>query len=145
MRFTQAQVRQLVGIGEETFRAWRKALAPLHGRVGHAPNFSAGDVVALVAVEWMVRSLGVKIGHLEKVAPSLFAACEKITPISAHSSYVVILREEAKVITYRDLISRLDEGGIVIPASRLLNRINAAMVEPAENAQGYLPFPLTAA
>jgi hypothetical protein len=93
----------------------------------------------------MVRSLGVKIGHLEKVAPSLFAACERITPISAHGSYIVILQEEAKVIPYTDLISRLDEGGIVIPASRLLNRINAAMVDPADNVQGYLPFPLAAA
>jgi hypothetical protein len=145
MRFTQAQVRQLVGISEETFRTWRKALTPLQGRPGHSPNFSAADVLALAAIEWMVHSLGIKISHLEMLAEDLFGACVRAAAPGMNAAYILVAKNEVRLLPQQPLAFDMEEGVILIPVKMLLKSLNASMQKDIGNGQLNLPFPLSAA
>jgi hypothetical protein len=140
MRFTQAQVRQLVGITEETFRTWRKSLKFLQGRHGHAPNFSSNDVLALAAVAWMVQTLGIKISHLEDVSGSLFTACERANVPEMDSSYLIITQYDVRVMSPRAFGEGPEEGMIVIPIRLIKRKINSLMQDDKFSVQPRLPF-----
>ena len=44
VRYTPGQLRDAVGISQETYRHWKKALPPLRGGAGHGPRFSVGEL-----------------------------------------------------------------------------------------------------
>jgi len=74
MRYTPAQIKEAVEIGEETLRHWRKALPPLKNKRGYAPCFSPGDLLALKVVA-RFHALGISVSQLKPHADKLFLAC----------------------------------------------------------------------
>jgi hypothetical protein len=76
MRYTPSQLRDIVGISQETLRHWRATLAPLQGVRGHGPSFKPGQVLATAAVKAMVEECGVSVRSLTGVASALFEVCE---------------------------------------------------------------------
>src|SRR5271169_2835273 len=75
LQYTPGQLRALVGIPQETFRHWKKALGPLRRGRGHSPCFAPGDLVAVAVARVLVTDIGVRIGALEQVADTLFRIC----------------------------------------------------------------------
>jgi hypothetical protein len=76
MRYTPSQLRDIVGISQETLRHWRATLAPLQGVRGHGPSFKPGQVLATAAVKAVVEECGVSVRSLTGVASALFEVCE---------------------------------------------------------------------
>lgn len=76
MRYTPGQLRDIVGISQETLRHWRATLTPLQGARGHGPSFKPGDVLAVAAVKALVEECGVSVRSLTSVASALFEICD---------------------------------------------------------------------
>ncbi len=75
LQYTPGQLRSAAAIAPETYRHWKKALAPLRRQKGHSPCFSAGDLVAVAVVRVLTIDFGIRVGVLAPLAGSLFAVC----------------------------------------------------------------------
>ena len=51
MEYRPGQVKDAIGITEETFRHWRSSLSPLHKKKGKAAKFGSGELLALSIVK----------------------------------------------------------------------------------------------
>jgi len=68
VNYTPGQLRDAVGIGQETYRHWKKALAPLRRDAGHSPCFTAGDLLAAAIVKTFVANYGMRVSALSALA-----------------------------------------------------------------------------
>jgi hypothetical protein len=145
MRYTQGQIRGLLDISVETFRAWREAVPALGRHKGHAPTFAPGDVVALAVVADLVRDFGTKVGTLTDRLEELFATCHGMSWLSLEPCVVLIDRTGVRLVSADDP-RRLacDRNVLVMPCAPIVERLrrNLIAAEP-EEAQGRLRFPLS--
>lgn len=74
-QFTPGQLRRVASIAPETYRHWKKTLAPLRRHRGHSPCFTSGDLVAIAVVRALCIDLGVRVGALSRLADALFTLC----------------------------------------------------------------------
>lgn len=77
MQFTPGQLRETVGLSKETFRHWKRVLPPLATGRGHSPGFTSGDLLAAAVLKRLTEDCGVRVGHLQKIAVSLFGICNR--------------------------------------------------------------------
>lgn len=75
VHYTQAQVRETVGLSLETYRHWRRVLPPLVAKGGRAACFSIGDLMATSILHRLTETAGVRVGHLSDVAAAIFEIC----------------------------------------------------------------------
>lgn len=75
MKFTPQQLRDIVGLSQETLRYWRRELLPLKGKSGASPLFTPGDALALSVIKELVERLGIRIQFVVQFAEDLFSAC----------------------------------------------------------------------
>ena len=74
VELTQASVREILAIPQETMRHWRKVLPALASR-GRLAKLSAGDLVALAIIRDLVRTSGINASAIAPYASSLFDVC----------------------------------------------------------------------
>lgn len=72
MRYTQAQVREAVGLGVEAFRHWRAVLQLPAAKGGKGANFTFGDILALALIRSFNEQLGIPVGMLGSASSDLF-------------------------------------------------------------------------
>ena len=144
MRYTQGQIRGLLDIPIETFRAWRDAVPALAQHKGHGPTFTPGDVVALAILTDLVRNFGTRVGTLTDRLDVLFATCHGMSWLSLEPCVVLIDQATVRLVTADDP-RRLacDHNVLVMPCSPIVERLRRQLIatEP-EDAQGHLQFPL---
>lgn len=75
MQYTQAQVRETVGLSLETYRHWKRVLPPLATKGGRTACFSIGDLIAASIVHRLTEVAGVRVGHLSDVSAAIFEIC----------------------------------------------------------------------
>ncbi len=73
--YTPGQLRSAILIAPETYRHWKKALAPLRRGRGHSPCFSSGDLVAVSVVQALATNMAIRVGALAPIAETLFTLC----------------------------------------------------------------------
>ena len=73
--YTPGQLRTALGLPQQTYRHWKKALPPLRRQGGHSPCFSAGDLLAVAVVHNLTGAFGVRVGAISSLAQALFEAC----------------------------------------------------------------------
>jgi hypothetical protein len=78
VQYTQAQVRETVGISLETYRHWKRVLPPLAAKGGRATCFSIGDLVASSILHRLTETAGVRVGHLSDVSTAIFEICNTL-------------------------------------------------------------------
>ena len=76
--YTPGQLRDAAGLSAETYRHWKKTLAPLRRARGHSPSFTPGDLVAVAIVRVLTETFGIRVGMLGSVAEPLFALCKPV-------------------------------------------------------------------
>lgn len=74
MKYTPSQVRQAVGLPQETLRHWRAQLSFLQDVRGQGPVYRASQVLALAIVKRLVQACGVAVGTLKAVDEGLYRA-----------------------------------------------------------------------
>ena len=90
MRFTQAQLREAVGISVETYRHWRTALPALWSQKGRAALFSFGDLVGLAVIRRIVEEFGVSVSAIAPASVRLFEECRNEAWLASEGRYAVI-------------------------------------------------------
>ena len=71
MKYTPSQVRQAVGLPQETLRHWRATFAFLQDVRGQGPTYRSGQILALAIVKRLVQDSGVTVGALKRVEAGL--------------------------------------------------------------------------
>lgn len=94
MFYTPGQLRDSVGLSKEAFRHWKRVVPAFSNERGHAPSFSAGDVLAAAVLRRLTDAAGVRIGHLSDIAPSIFEVC--------NASSWDVLQHQSVVIDFQD-------------------------------------------
>lgn len=79
MQYTQAQVRETVGLSLETYRHWKRVLPPVSVKGGRAACFSIGDLMAASIMHRLTETAGVRVGHLSDVSASIFEICNTLS------------------------------------------------------------------
>lgn len=142
VNYTPGQLRDAIGIGQETYRHWKKALAPMRRAGGHSPSFTAGDLLATAIVKILVAEYGMRISALSALADDLFEACNSRSwPTLERSLLVLDLGETCVFIQSEDGRLVLDKPAIVVPLRALIERLRSALLSGGEDSQEMLRFP----
>ena len=77
MKLSPGQVREVLGLTQDTYRHWKAALPPVAGRNGYRPCFTHGDLFAMALVKALTDDAGVRVSALHAVAAGIFDHCGK--------------------------------------------------------------------
>ena len=146
VKFTPGQLRGVVNIPPETYRHWKKALAPLRRDRGHSPCFTPGDLVAVAVVRELSNDLGMRVSVLASIADSLFELCNSAPwPVLERGKLLIDL-PQTKVEYRSELPEKPIEGlTIVIPLRPIVKQLRDQLLATNEASdQQTLLFPLTA-
>ena len=144
MKFTPLQVREIVGISQETLRHWRKVIPELKGRNGYSPCFTAGDVLALKVINEIVDTLQVRVQALAPLATNLFNICRGIHWPRLENQCLVIRFPETLIETCRRDNICSDEktsAMVVVPLNQHISAIRDRLTGAENQPQCDLPFP----
>lgn len=142
MKFTQAQVRMIAGIGEEKLRTWRAAFAPLARLTGHGPVFSMGDVIAICVVNQMVTQFGIRISALAPVALELFERCESISVHAAGEPGMLLIdRARVEIVKTTSRVQDFDDVTIAVPLGPIVENVRSRLLTE-RSLQELLPLEL---
>ena len=143
MRYTPGQVRQIVGVSQETLRHWRSVLGSLDGVRGAAPSFRPGQVLGLAVVRWIIEEVGLSVGALKGAEQQIFEVCGSEQWGQLARGYLLVkpVENEARFVAdvSEDMIGR---GALLVPFAPILAGIREALfnVSPEEDQKSF-PFP----
>jgi hypothetical protein len=145
VQYTPGQLRSVASIPPETYRHWKKTLAPLRRDRGHSPCFTAGDLVAVAVVRVLASDLGVRVGVLTSVADALFEMCNSAPwPMLERGKLLLDLPQSR--VEYRPELPEkpIDGLTIVIPLRPIVTQLRDQLLTATESSdQQTLLFPLT--
>ena len=124
MHYTPGQLRDTVGLSKEAFRHWKRVLPAFSAGRGHAPSFSAGDVLAAAVLRRLTETCGVRIGHLTDVATRIFDICNQTSwDVLADRILVLDLSEhDCLIVTKSDDIP-INNAVVVCPLGPLITAL----------------------
>jgi hypothetical protein len=142
VRFSQAQVREILELEPETVRYWRKCLPTLSARPRKAA-YGRADLLALAVVRELVHGLGIPASSLTPVADDLFRLCESRS--WPYLSRCRLRLENARLaLEHAEATTGATEGcTVLIPLAPLVVRLGQTLLGDDE-AQHEFRFPLTA-
>lgn len=143
--YTPGQLRNAVAIAPETYRHWKKALAPLDRGRGHSPCFSSGDMVATSVVRTLVVDLSVRVGALAPIASGLFELCNRSPWPVLERTKVVIDLLAPRVHLAPELAEMLnDQPLMIVPLRAIVVGLREQLLTATDNQeQPSLRFPPT--
>jgi len=142
VNFTPGQLRDAVGIGPETYRHWKKALAPLRREAGHSPCFTAGDLLATVIVKTLVTGYGMRVSALSALAEGVFGECNSRSwPMLERSLIVLDIASGRVSIQSESSGLALDGPAMVVPLSTLIESLRRTLLSDDDDDQEMLRFP----
>jgi DNA-binding transcriptional MerR regulator len=140
MRYVPAQVKEALGISEETFRHWRRALLPLSGKRGYGPCFSPRDLLGLKVIS-QFHALGVPVRNIAPHASKLFDACsgawfgleQKVMVFDGQALEVLLAPQESSLMA---------RASVVVPLRPLINELRQRLSEEEDSSpQTEIAFP----
>lgn len=142
MNFTPGQLRDAVGIGQETYRHWKKALPPLRREAGHSPCFTAGDLLATAIVKILVSEYGMRVSVLSALAEGVFGECNSRSWPALERSLVILDFAGGQVsIQSEGSGLALDGPAMVVPLGTLIETLRRTLLAGDADRQGMLRFP----
>jgi hypothetical protein len=142
VHYTPGQLRNAVGIGQETYRHWKKAIAPLRREVGHSPCFTAGDLLATLILKILVSDHGMRVSALSALANSVFEECNSRSwPILGRSLVVLHIASGGVSIQSEGGGLVLDGPAMVVPLGTLMERLRRTLLAGDDDGQEMLRFP----
>ncbi len=144
MQFTPGQVKEVLGISEETLRYWRRVLPGFAGRKGYAPCFGFHDVVCLRLVKDICGILGVQVSKMIPAFPDLRSI---VTQSIVSEPEVWFLSfdpatESVGKLRAEELAEAIDRPVAIIPGSALMAEVRSKLLGVEDIKQPSLPFPL---
>lgn len=142
VNFTPGQLRDAIGIGQETYRHWKKALAPLRREGGHSPCFTAGDLLAAAIVKTLVTDYGIRVSALTALADGVFGQCNaRSWPMLERSMIVLDIAGERVSIQSGASGLALDRPAMVVPLATMIESLRETLLAGGDDSQEMLRFP----
>ncbi|MEQ8344742.1 MAG: hypothetical protein RIB84_08010 [Sneathiellaceae bacterium] len=148
--YTPGQLRSAVSIAPETYRHWKKALAPLDRGRGHSPCFSSGDMVATSVIRTLATDLSVRVSALAPIAAALFELCN-VSPWPVLERTKVILNlQEAEVRLAAELAeAHSNQPLIIIPLRAIVAHLREQLLAATDHLEQpsllFPPIPIASA
>lgn len=139
MFYVPAQVREALGISEETLRHWRGSLEPLSGRRGYGPCFSPRDLLALKVIA-QLHQLGIPMRRLRSSAQQLFDLCDQGPWFALAERALVFYGESFELLRPTELAIMPPITSVLIPLRPLIDALHASLAE-SPPAQPEIAFP----
>lgn len=142
VHYTPGQLRDAVEIGQETYRHWKKALAPLRREARHSPCFTAGDLLATAIVKILVGEYGMRVGVLSALADSLYEECNARSWPALERSVLMLDVGARRVLTRSEgsgLV--LDEPAMIVPLRTIIGKLRRTLLAGDGDGQEMLRFP----
>ncbi len=143
VRFTQAQIRGLLGLEPETMRHWRQRLGPLGAKPRKAA-YDRADLLALAVVRELVRGVGVTVSVLTPVADRIFDLCRSHSwpylsrcRLRLESSCVSLEQADATAAAISNC------SAVMVPLAPIIMQLGQALLGEDGEVQRELRFPLT--
>lgn len=145
MQFTPGQVKEALGVSEETLRYWRRVLPGFSGRKGYAPCFGFHDVVCLRLVKEICTVLGIQVSKVVPVLPDLRRMVVKALLSSDDPCFLAFdpTNESVTSITPAEFLA-LAKTVVILPAHTLVDEVQSKLLGLEEMDQLPLPFPIVA-
>ena len=146
MHYTPCQLRETVGITQETYRHWRKALSPLSRVCGRGAYFTPGDLVAVAVVRVLCTDLDMRVRTLSSLAEALFKTC-RTTPWPTLERGHLDLDIPGGTVDFKidNSPAPVDGVAVSVPLRSIINRLQAHFIDiGAPDPQHTLRFPPTA-
>ena len=141
VRYTPGQLRDAAAVPPETYRHWKKALAPLRRDTRQSPCFTAGDLLAVAVVRSMTRSF-IRVGALSVIAEELFRLCSDTSwPVLERSRMIVDLVNQRVELQPESEDVDLDSPALVCPLRPLVGQLRDALLTDGEPDQQRLNLP----
>ncbi|MDR7155753.1 hypothetical protein J2W40_002589 [Sphingobium xenophagum] len=142
VNYTPGQLRDAVGISQETYRHWKKAIAPLRREAGHSPCFSAGDLLATAIVKILVSDYGMRVSALSALADGVFGECNSRSwPMLERSMVVLNIVSEHVAIQTEGSGLIVDTPAMVVPLGKLIESLRRTLLAGDDDGQEMLRFP----
>lgn len=143
VHYTPRQLREVAAVPPETYRHWKKALAPLRRDPGPRPCFTAGDLLAVALVRAMATDLSIRVGAFSPVADRLFEICNDTSwPILERSRLIVDLANQRLELQPESDGVDLDTLAIVCPLKSLVGHLQDTLLTDRRPEQQTLSFSL---
>ena len=145
VRYTPGQMRSAVGISQQTYRHWKKALAPIRREAGHSPCFTAGDLLAVAVLRVLTADFAIRVSALSAIAETLFDDCNAAPwPVLERGKFVVELTSgRLQFLPELDHVPGLVPV-LVIPLRPIIKHLrDALLTEGKLHDQELLRFPPT--
>ena len=121
--YTPGQLRDTVGLSKEAFRHWKRVVPAFASGRGHAPIFSSGDVLASAILRRLTDTIGVRIGHLSEVAPTIFDVCNNSTLDELRNRNLVIDLQNSSCVLLNDPIPSTSDLFVVCALTPLIETL----------------------
>lgn len=143
--YTPGQLRSAVSIAPETYRHWKKTLAPLDRARGHSPCFSAGDMVAVSVIRALAIGMSVRVSALTPIADALFELCNASPWPVLERAKIVIHMIDARVQLSPELADTLsNQPVLIVPLRPIILQLRDQLLAAADtHEQASLRFPPT--
>jgi len=128
MRYLPAQAKEALGISEETFRHWRRALPPLKDKRGYGPCFTPGDLLALKVVA-QLHLFGVQVRHLTPHAEALFRVCAQGPWFGLDDKAVVYDGQGMELLNVQEERHWSGRARVTIPLRPLMDQLRVCLSE----------------
>jgi hypothetical protein len=146
MQYTVRQMHEIVGLSKETYRHWKRVLAPLDQVSGRAACFTVGDLVAASILYRVTEVAGVRVGHLGDLAVAVFNLCNA-TPWAAleGSTLTIDLDRRQCQIEPNLTASTISDFALICRLDPVLEELRRALLRTqGDSPQSELRFPPTA-
>ena len=139
MQFSQAQLRNTIGISVETFRHWKRVLPPFSGR----RKYSLGDLLAAGVLRRLTDRCGVRAGRLPEISKAIVEVCNAEAWASLQGKTLIIdvqkktcaLIKSTRAFSFQDVVVVCPLESIIAQIQKGLSREEVAVV------QHHLRFP----
>lgn len=143
MNLTPLQVREILQIGEETLRYWKRAVPPISSRKGYSPCYSFSDLVAMEVIGILTRRFGVTIGTITPMAERLFSVLDR-APFLRTSDEFLVISDDFQII---QVVGKLDaiaisSPSIVLPMRPLIDDLRDRVFDALGGTPPQLPLGL---
>ena len=113
VQYTQAQMRETVGLSLETYRHWRRVLPPLATKGGRAACFSVGDLMAASILHRLTETAGVRVGHLSDISTAIFNICNT-SPWAALVSKMLFVDVEQRTCSLERALKSHQDANLIL-------------------------------
>ena len=145
VRYTPGQMRSATGISQQTYRYWKRVLAPLGHEDGRSPCFTAGDLLAVAVVRGLTADFAIGVGALSCVADALFDICNATPwPVLERGRLIVDLPNRRILFLQEPDEIAADGPILVVPLKSVVEHLRGALLTgDALDGQDLLRFPPT--